>query len=111
MNDNIFIQFATAFINSSLWKVVFIFIVAYIAGNIIKSMASTIYQYIMIKTDIFGVGSVVDYKGIRGTIRNIGLRRIELDVKDSCMVMYIRTFDWPNLILIVPYECKFEHKD
>ena len=102
MDHNIFIDVANAVVTTNLWKMIIIFIFTYVTGSIVKGIASTIYEYILIKTDIFGVGSLVEYKGKRGTIRNMGLRRIEIHIESEHITIFIRTFDWPKLKLIVP---------
>ena len=104
MDNNVFIDLATAVVSTNIWKMIMLFMVAYISGSIVKGIASTIYEFIMIKTDIFGVGSVVEYEGKRGVIRSMGFRRIVIEVTGKHESIYIRTFDWPKLILVVPHD-------
>ena len=87
-----------------LWQAIFVFIVGFVILNIIKSIASNIFQFILFKTDVFGIGSYVEYKGKKGIIKEIGLRRILLELEGENSTMYIRTMDWKNLILIIPDE-------
>ena len=87
-----------------LWQAVFVFIVGFVVLNIIKSIASNIFQFILFKTDVFGIGSYVEYKGKKGIIKEIGLRRILLELEGENSTMFIRTMDWKNLILIIPDE-------
>lgn len=103
MEHNVFVDIANAFVTTNLWKMIVMFMVAYISGSIVKGFASTIYEFIMIKTDIFGVGSVVEYDGKRGVIRSMGFRRIVIEITGKHETIYIRTFDWPKLILVVPH--------
>lgn len=94
--------------SSDLWQAVVVFIVGFILISILKSVARTIFQYILFKTDVFGIGSYVDYKGTRGVIKEMGLRRITIKLEDRKSTMYIHTTDWKNLILIVSNDIKFK---
>ena len=104
MEHNVFVDLSNAVVTTNLWRMIIMFMIAYISGSIVKGIASTIYEFMMIKTDIFGVGSVVEFQGKRGVIRSMGFRRIVIDITGKNETIYIRTFDWPKLILIVPYE-------
>lgn len=92
--------------SGALWQAVVIFIVGYVLINLIKTTASTIFQFILFKTDLFGVGSYVEYKGKKGIIKEIGLRRIKIEMEDRDSTMFISTSDWKELLLIIPDELK-----
>ena len=95
-------EVATGFINSAVWELSLLFIVSYIVIGIIKSTATSIFSYILVKSDIYGLGSYVDYKGSRYIIRDIGLRRIKLETVDFTETRYISTLDWKSMELVIP---------
>lgn len=94
-----------------LWQAILVFIVSFVILNIIKSIASTIFQFIMFKTDVLGIGSTVEYKGKKGMIKDIGIRRILIELEGENSTLFIRTMDWKNLILIIPDEIPNKKKE
>ena len=87
--------------SSELWQAVLVFIVGFVIISLLKNIASTIFQFILFKTDVFGIGSYIEYKGKRGVIKYMGLRRITIELEDKSSTIYIHTTDWKNLILII----------
>lgn len=96
----------TAIIESELWSIMILFTVTYLASVLIKDMAGALVNFILIKTDVFGVGSLVEFRGKRAVIRRIGIRRIKMVLEDSGDTAYILTADWKNLTLIIPFHKK-----
>lgn len=99
-------QVAEGFIASPIWTISLLFIVSYIIIGIIKSTATSIFSYILVKSDVYGLGSYVDYKGNRYIIRDIGMRRIKLESEDFTETRYISTLDWKSMELIIPDHLK-----
>lgn len=97
--------------SSQLWQAIVVFIIGFVVLNILKTIASTIFQYILFTSDIYGIGSYVEYKGKRGIIKHRGLRRISIELETESATMYISTMDHKNLILIMPDEIKTHKKD
>lgn len=95
---------ADIILSNSVWGAISVFIMGYIAVNIIKTIATSIFQYIMLKTDQFGIGSVVEYNKRRFIIREMGFRRIALECHDSREWYYMPTKDWSQMILVIPIE-------
>jgi hypothetical protein len=95
---------ADIILSNSVWGAIAVFVMGYVAVNIVKSVATSIFQYIMLKTDQFGIGSVIEYKGKRYVIREIGFRRIALEEKTTREWYYIATNSWMHMILIVPVD-------
>ena len=95
-------EVAQGFINSEIWGIALLFIVTYIVINTIKNIASAIFAYLLVKSDVFGIGSYIEYKGKRYIIKTIGLRRIHLEPENHNETRYIRTQDWKDMELIVP---------
>jgi hypothetical protein len=103
MEEEVF-GLADIILSNSVWGAIAVFIMGYVAVSIVKSMASSIFQYIMLKTDQFGIGSVVEYKNKRYVIRELGFRRSALEDKKTREWYYISTKDWGNMILVIPVE-------
>lgn len=99
---------AEQLMSSNLWKVAVIFIISFITIGLIKHIASTLFEFIMIKTDIFGVGSTIHYAGKKAIIKHIGVRRIELYMMATDESIFIRTADWKKFDLVVPNHIKKE---
>jgi hypothetical protein len=91
---------AWAVLDSRFWAISQLFIITYIIGALVKGVASSLYEFIIIKTDILGSGSLVEYQGKRSTIQDIGLRRILLK-REGGELLYIRTKDWHKMTLII----------
>ena len=96
----------TVLTTTKLWHAVIVFIVGFVIANIIRSVASSIFQYIMFKTADFGIGSYVDYKGVKCFIKHMGIRQTTLEIEGKDYTMHIRTANWIDLILIVPHKLK-----
>lgn len=92
---------ADIILNNSVWAATAVFVMGYVLVSIVKSVAVSIFQYIMLKTDQFGIGSVIEYKGKRYVIREIGFRRIALEERTTREWYYIATNSWMHMILIV----------
>jgi hypothetical protein len=95
-------QVAESFVQSQIWMIAILFIVTYILINTIKNTAAAIFSYLLVKSDVYGIGSYIEYKGKRYIIRSIGIRRIHLEPEDHRETRYIRTQDWKSMELIVP---------
>ena len=95
---------ADIILSNSVWGAIAVFMMGYVAISIVKSIASSIFQYIMLKTDQFGIGSIVEYKGSRYVIRELGFRRIALEHKVNREWYYIATKNWINMVLVIPTE-------
>lgn len=95
---------ADIILSNSVWGAIAVFVMGYVAVNIVKSVATSIFQYIMLKTDQFGIGSVVEYNKGRYVIREIGFRRIALENLKSREWFYIPTKDWTEMILVIPVD-------
>ena len=93
---------ADILLSNSIWGAIAVFVMGYVAVNIVKSLATSLFQYIMLKTDQFGIGSVIEYNRNRYVIREIGFRRIALEDKDTREWYYIPTKDWTQMILVIP---------
>lgn len=93
---------ADIILSNSVWGAISVFVMGYVAVNIIKNIATSILQYIMLKTDQFGIGSVVEYNKKRFIIREIGFRRISLESFDTREWYYMPTKDWNQMILVIP---------
>ena len=95
---------ADIILSNSIWGAIAVFMMGYVAVSIVKSIATSIFQYIMLKTDQFGIGSVIEYKNKRYVIRELGFRRIALEDKNTREWYYISTKDWVNMVLVIPVE-------
>ena len=95
---------ADIILSNSIWKAIAVFVMGYVAVSIVKSVATSIFQYIMLKTDQFGIGSIIEYNKKRYVIREIGFRRIALEDKETREWHYIATKDWMHMILVIPYD-------
>ncbi len=95
---------ADIILSNSVWGAIAVFVMGYVAVNIVKSLATSIFQYIMLKTDQFGIGTIVEYNKSRYVIREIGFRRIALEDKLTREWYYISTKDWTKMILVIPLD-------
>lgn len=91
-------------VNNSIWNAIAIFVMGYVAVGIVKSVASSIFQYIMLKTDQFGIGTVVEYQKKRHVIRELGFRRIVLEEVETQEWYYISTKNWVEMVLVIPVD-------
>lgn len=70
---------ASTLIESSIWKLMLIATVAVLISLFIKYTATVIFDYIMLKSDLIGIGTIVEYENKRYTIRDVGFRRLTLE--------------------------------
>lgn len=94
-----------------LWQAIAVFIVGFVIVNMIKNLANNIFQFILIQMDMFGIGTHVEYKGKRGVITEISLRRTVIKLDDEDAYMYIRNTDRKFLFLIMPNQPTKEIKE
>jgi len=87
-------------IASHLWKVIITFIVAFVGISLIKQIATNIFELILLKTDLFGIGSHIYYNGKKARICKIGFRRTELYMLESKETIHIRTLNWRKFELV-----------
>lgn len=73
-------------------------ITAGVSYKLLMSMVLTIFNFIMAKSDLMGVGSTVVYLGNRYIIKQISFRKIRL-LKDNEIYM-IPTENWKSFIVI-----------
>ena len=97
-------KLADTILHSTVWGVIIVFMMVYIITSIVKSIASSTFQYIMLKTDNFGIGSVIEYNKTRYVIRELGFRRIALENTETRELFYIATKDWNKMILVIAFE-------
>lgn len=84
-----------------LWQAIFVFIVGFVIAAIIKNIATNIFNFILIHVE-FGIGSHIEYKGIRGIIITMHLSRTIIRLDDEDSYMYIRNTDRKLMLLITP---------
>ena len=104
MDQKVLIEAAEQIISSHIWKAMLVFVIIFIMGGLIKATATMIFEYILIKTDLFGVGSIIYYSGKKCEILNIGMRRTKLKVLSTKEVKFVRTGDWRKFELVLS-EC------
>jgi len=91
---------AEALIAAHLWKAIILFIVSFIMVALIKQTAVNALNLILMKTDVFGIGSLIYYGGKKYRIQGIAFRRIELYRLDSKETISIRTENWKKFELL-----------
>ena len=99
MNQEI-VMTAEHLISAHLWKAMAVFIIAFVIMGLIKHIASMIFEFILLKTDIFGRGSLLYYNGKKAQIKKIGLRRTKIHLLDTDEMIVIRTANWRKFELI-----------
>ena len=99
MNNEI-VQLTEQLIAAHLWKAIFIFISSFVSISLIKQLAGNIFEYISLKIDVFGHGSLIYYNGKKATIKNLGLKRTDLYLIDTKETITIRTLNWRKFELI-----------
>jgi len=99
MNNEI-IQLSEQLVNAHLWKVIAIFIISFVLMGLIKHVATMVFEFVLLKTDIFGRGSLIYYGGKKAKIKKIGLRRTELYIIDKDETIIIRTSNWRKFELV-----------
>ena len=85
---------------SHLWNVILVFIVSFVVLSLIKQIATNTFEYILIKTDLFGVGSLIYYNGKKARIMKIGFRRTQLYMMDTKELIHVRTLNWRKFELV-----------
>lgn len=100
MLEESFAKIINVVFEEHLFSIILHFALVYISVFLVKSMAGTIIQYILLKTGLFGIGSVVEYNGHRGVITSIGLRWIAINFDDK--KMFIHTTEQHKMHLVIP---------
>ena len=102
MNEQLLVDAAETLIASNLWNGILIFIFVFVSGNMIKRVASIINEFVIIRTDTFGIGSTIYHNKQKAVIKHIGLRRIEIFMVESKESKYVLTSEWKKFELVVP---------
>jgi len=85
---------------SHIWTVIVGFIASFVIISLIKQIAVNTFEFILIKTDLFGVGSLIYYGGKKARILRIGFRRTQLYMLDTKETMHVRTVNWRKFELV-----------
>jgi len=101
-------QIATALIDSSIWKLLFIAILAVIIGFFVKYISTVVFDYIMLKSDMIGIGTTVEYEGKRYIIRDIAFRRLTIEnknqPKNNTEKIYVLIGEWRKMHIVYTQE-------
>lgn len=99
---------ATALVSSAMWKILLIIIVGLIIANIVKYVSTVIFDYIMLKSDLIGIGTIVEYENKRYIIRDISFRRLTLESKDQNKnkheKIYVLIDEWRKMHIVYTFE-------
>jgi hypothetical protein len=90
-------------VSSAAWKIAAFVVIGKVIADILTQIASIIFEYIALKTDLIGIGTSVEYNGKIGIIRHIGLRRLTVDFKQadgSCIKMYMLLSEWRKMHIV-----------
>ena len=99
----------SALTSTELWEAVVVFTVGFIIVSLIKTAATNIFQFILFKTGLHGIGSYVEYKGKRGIITHIGIRTIYIELENEEATMSVDVLDWKDILLILPDSVSKQH--
>ena len=97
---------STLLLESSVWEAMALFIISFVVIHFVKAIANNIFQYLVIKTELFGIGTEVVYSGKNAIICEIKFRWIVLRDSKSGDTIYVKSDDWHKMTLIVSNNTK-----
>lgn len=100
---------AEAFLNSNFWNISAIFIISYVLFNLVKTLASNLLIFILLKTDNVGLGTQVLYKNSKWEVTKIGFRHMRLKKSEENFSVFVSTSEWKDMWIIVPHEYGEDH--
>jgi small-conductance mechanosensitive channel len=94
------IELTNQLLADNLWSAIKIFVISFILIGLVKSVASMLFEFVLVKTDIYGVGSTIYYNGTKAIIKDIGIRRITLYTIDNKETIIVGTAAWRTFVMV-----------
>lgn len=89
--------------NATAWKLVVFVILGKVISDILSHVASIIFEFMALKTDLIGIGTSVEYNGRIGIVRHIGVRRLTIDFSNpdgTTVKVYILLSEWRKMLIV-----------